>query len=158
MLADETGWPRAQIVLSELLPAARGLRELADDGPRALADRRVWSLAGRRARIVHAPVGVIGLRGPSASPWAEPALETAAALLAGNGVLLGVPAQRLRNVFLRAGVPGELVALSEDFDGCARGRPAAAGPPRDAAGAQRRAAREGRRGGAAGRVRRRAGS
>ena len=107
----------AQIVLTELLPAARGLRELADDGPRALADKRVWSLAGRRTRIVQAPVGVIGLRGPSASPWAEPALETAAALLAGNGVLLGVPAQRLRNVFLRAGVPGELVAMSEDFDG-----------------------------------------
>ena len=37
-LADETGWPRAHIVLSELLPAARGLRALADDGPRALAD------------------------------------------------------------------------------------------------------------------------
>ncbi len=117
VLAEETGWPSAQIVITELLPAARGLRELADDGPRALADTRVWSLAGRRARIVHAPIGVIGLRGPSASPWAEPALETAASLLAGNGVLLGVPAQRLRNVFLRAGVPGELVELSEDFDG-----------------------------------------
>jgi Aldehyde dehydrogenase family len=116
-LAGETGWPQEQILASELLPAARGLRELADDGPRALADKRVWSLSGRRTRIVHAPLGVIGLRGPSASPWAEPALETAAALLAGNGVLLGVPAQRLRNVFLRAGVPGELVAMSHDFDG-----------------------------------------
>ena len=117
VLAEETGWPREQVVVAELLPAARGLHELADDGPRALADKRVWSVAGRRARIVHAPVGVIGLRGPSGSPWAEPALETAASLLAGNGVLLGVPAQRLRNVFLRAGVPGELVELSEAFDG-----------------------------------------
>jgi hypothetical protein len=117
VLAEETGWPREQIVVSELLPAARGLHELADDGPRALADKRVWSVAGRRARIVHAPIGVIGLRGPSGSPWAEPALETAASLLAGNGVLLGVPAQRLRHVFLRAGVPGELVELSEAFDG-----------------------------------------
>jgi hypothetical protein len=55
---------------------------------------------------------VIGLRGPSASPWAEPALEAGAALLAGNGVLLSAGAlpQRLRNVFLRAGVPGELIA------------------------------------------------
>jgi Aldehyde dehydrogenase family len=112
-LAGETGRPREHIVESELLPAVRGLRALADDGPRALADRR----AGRRTRIVQAPVGVIGLRGPSASPWAEPALETAAALLAGNGVLIGVAAPRLRVVFLRAGVPGELVAMSEDFDG-----------------------------------------
>ncbi len=111
-LAGETGRPREEIVQSELLPAARGLRALADDGPSALADRR-----RRGTRIVQAPVGVIGLRGPSASPWAEPALETAAALLAGNGVLLGVPAPRLRAVFLRAGVPGELLAISDDFDG-----------------------------------------
>ena len=58
---------------------------------------------------------MIGLRGPSASPWAEPALEAAAALLAGNGVVLaaGAPlaAQRLRAVFLRAGVPGELLTV-----------------------------------------------
>ena len=55
-LADETGWPRAHIVLSELLPAARGLRALADDGPRALADQRLSPhaalLAGRTTRLV----------------------------------------------------------------------------------------------------------
>ncbi len=118
-LVDETGWPRAQVVLTELLPAVQGLRALADDGPRALADRRLSSraarLAGRRTRLLQAPVGVIGVRGPSASPWAEPVLEAAAALLAGNGVLLaaGAPlaAQRLRAVFLRAGLPGELLAV-----------------------------------------------
>ena len=112
-----------------------------------------WPAAARGS--CSAPVGVIGLRGPSASPWAEPALETAASLLAGNGVLLGVPAQRLRNVFLRAGVPGELVELSEDFDGAHVHRSAAAGPTRDAARAPRRAARQGRRRGAAERVHRR---
>jgi hypothetical protein len=111
-LAEETGRTREGIVESELLPAVRGLRALADDGPRALADRRV----GRRTRIVHSPLGVIGLRGPSASPWAEPVLETAAALLAGNGVVLGVAVPRLSAVFLRAGVPGELMVLSEDFE------------------------------------------
>jgi acyl-CoA reductase-like NAD-dependent aldehyde dehydrogenase len=116
-LADETGWPRTHIVLSELLPAVRGLHALAADGPRALADRRLSThaarLAGRTTRLIQSPVGVIGVRGPSASPWAEPALEAAAALLAGNGVILaaGAPlaAQRLRAVFLRAGVPGELI-------------------------------------------------
>ena len=95
----------------------RGLDALANDGPRALADRRVSPraalLAGRSTRLVQSPVGVIGLAGPSGSPWAEPALEAAAALLAGNGVLLtaGAPlaAQRLRGVFLRAGLPGELI-------------------------------------------------
>ncbi len=46
-LAEETGWPRTHIVLSELLPAVRGLHALAADGPRALADQRL-SLARRR--------------------------------------------------------------------------------------------------------------
>jgi acyl-CoA reductase-like NAD-dependent aldehyde dehydrogenase len=116
-LAEETGWPRTHIVLSELLPAVRGLHALAGDGPRALADQRLSSrvarLGGRTTRLIQSPVGVIGLRGPAASPWAEPALEAAAALLAGNAVILaaGAPlaAQRLRAVFLRAGVPGELI-------------------------------------------------
>jgi hypothetical protein len=119
-LADETGWPKNQLLLSELLPAVQGLHELASAGPRALADRRlaprVAMLAGRSTRLIQSPVGVIGLRGPSASPWAEPALEAAAALLAGNAVILaaGAPlaAQRLRRVFLRAGLPGELLTTS----------------------------------------------
>ncbi|HEX6026611.1 MAG TPA: aldehyde dehydrogenase family protein, partial [Solirubrobacter sp.] len=111
-LAGETGWARELVVESELLPAARGLHELADEGPGALADRR-----RRATRIVQAPVGAIALRGPSASPWAEPVLETAAALLAGNRVVLDVPAARLRSVFLRAGVPGELIESGKDVDG-----------------------------------------
>jgi acyl-CoA reductase-like NAD-dependent aldehyde dehydrogenase len=119
-LADETGWPKSHIVLTELLPAVQGLHALASDGPAALADRRlaprVALLAGRSTRLVQSPLGVIGLRGPSASPWAEPALEAAAALLAGNAVIVaaGAPlaAQRLRQVFLRAGLPGELLATA----------------------------------------------
>ncbi len=64
--------------------------------------------------LIQAPAGIVGLAGPSASPWHGPAVEAGAALLAGNGVLLaaGAPlaAQRLRAVFLRAGIPGELIA------------------------------------------------
>jgi acyl-CoA reductase-like NAD-dependent aldehyde dehydrogenase len=64
---------------------------------------------------------VVGLRGPSASPWAEPALEAAAALLAGNAVILaaGAPlaAQRLRQIFLRAGLPGELLPTAPPTEG-----------------------------------------
>jgi hypothetical protein len=32
----------------------------------------------------------VGIRGGPGSPWAEPVLESAAALLAGNGVLLSL--------------------------------------------------------------------
>jgi len=124
-LAGETGWPRSHLVVLELLPAVRGLHALAAEGPSALSDRRLNALtarvARRRSTQVQAPVGIVGLTGPSASPWHEPALEAAAALLAGNGVLLAsggpVAAQRLRGVFLRAGIPGELIVPVTDAGG-----------------------------------------
>ena len=57
------------------------------------------------------------MRGPSASPFAEPLLETAAALLAGNAVVLAAVVPRLRAIFLRAGIPGELLMdAPEDTD------------------------------------------
>ena len=97
---SETGWPRAHVVLSELLPAAAACTRWPTTGPRALADRRVipraaW-LAGRSTRLVRSPVGVVGVRGPSASPWREPVLETAAALLAGNAVICSARRWRQR--------------------------------------------------------------
>jgi acyl-CoA reductase-like NAD-dependent aldehyde dehydrogenase len=119
LLARETGRPRTQALLAELLPSVSGLHELADAGPGVLADRRLGRRpllrGGRRSALVQRPVGIAGIRGGSASPWVEPLLETAAALLAGNGVLL-VPSARLAGehlaaAFVRAGVPEELVAV-----------------------------------------------
>src|SRR5215207_1619561 len=95
LLAHETGRPRTEGALGELLPAVAGLSDLADDGPGALADRRLGRpallRAGRRATGVQQPRGVAGILGAASSPWTEPALEVAAALLAGNAVVL-VPA------------------------------------------------------------------
>jgi acyl-CoA reductase-like NAD-dependent aldehyde dehydrogenase len=119
LLARETGRPRTEAVLAELLPSVSALNALVDDGPKALADRRLGRpaalRAGRRAVLVQAPAGVVGIRARSASPWAEPLLEAATSVLAGNAVLL-VPtaplvAQRIAAAFIRAGVPGELIAV-----------------------------------------------
>src|SRR5829696_1573962 len=118
LLARESGRPRTEAILGELLPAIAGLGELADDAPGALADRRLGRPAllrgGRRAIGVQQPRGVVGVLGAPASPWAEPALEVAASLLAGNGVLVAPAAplagERLRRTFLRAGIPEELLA------------------------------------------------
>jgi acyl-CoA reductase-like NAD-dependent aldehyde dehydrogenase len=120
LLARETGRPRTEAVLGELLPGVAGLSELADAGPRALADRRIGRRAllrgGRRALGVQGPRGVIGVIGGAASPFTEPALELGAALLAGNGALLApaapLAAERLRAAFLRGGIPEELLALA----------------------------------------------
>ena len=40
-LADTVGLPRTEGVLAELLPSVGGLHDLADDGPKALRDRRL---------------------------------------------------------------------------------------------------------------------
>src|SRR4051794_7915255 len=119
LLARESGRPRTEAILGELLPAIAGLGDLADDGPGALADRRLGRPAllrgGRRALGVQQPRGVIGVLGAPASPWTEPALEVSAALLAGNGVVFAPAApltgERLRRVLLRAGIPDELLAV-----------------------------------------------
>ena len=110
-LAGVHGVPRTEATLAELLPTVAGLRALADDGPEALAARRLGrSPTLRRAAIVREPLGVVGVRGGPASPWAEPALETAAALLAGNGVVLAAAAaERIVGLLARAGVPEGLV-------------------------------------------------
>jgi hypothetical protein len=97
LLARETGRPRTEALVAELLPSVSGLHALADAAPGALGDRwlgrrAVWR-PGRRAALVQRPAGVVGLRGGRSSPWAEPLLEAAAALVAGNAVVL-VPAAR----------------------------------------------------------------
>ena len=77
--------------------------------------------AGRRSLLQSAPVGTVAVRGGRASPWAEPVLETAAALLAGNAVVLSTPlGERIRAAFERGGVPPELIVVV-----CAGRRPGA---------------------------------
>ncbi len=124
LLAAEAGQPRSEGMLAELLPSVGGLHGLAGDGPAALADRRLGPVpalrAGRRSTLVQAPLGVVGVHVRDGSAWAGPLLEVAAALLAGNAVLL-VPAApraaaRMQSAFVRAGLPDELFQLvaSED--------------------------------------------
>jgi acyl-CoA reductase-like NAD-dependent aldehyde dehydrogenase len=127
LLARETGRPRTEALVAELLPSVSGLHALADAAPGALGDRwlgrrAVWR-PGRRAALVQRPAGVVGLRGGRSSPWAEPLLEVAAALVAGNAVVL-VPAarlaaERLAAAFARAGIPEELVAVRHGDDAAA---------------------------------------
>ena len=120
-LADTVGQPRTEAVLAELLPSVGGLHDLADRGPRVLRDRRLGRIpalrAGRRSLLVQAPRGTVGVRGGASSPWAEPVLETGAALLAGNAVVLSTPlGERVRATFERGGVPLELIALVASGD------------------------------------------
>jgi acyl-CoA reductase-like NAD-dependent aldehyde dehydrogenase len=123
LLAAEAGQPRSEAMLAELLPSVGGLHGLATDGPGALADRRLGPVpalrAGRRSTLVQAPLGVVGVHVRDGSAWAGPLLEVAAALLAGNAVLLAPDARRaaarMQHAFARAGLPDELLqVVTED--------------------------------------------
>jgi succinate-semialdehyde dehydrogenase / glutarate-semialdehyde dehydrogenase len=130
LLASEAGQPRSEATLAELLPSVGGLHGLASDGPRALADQRLGPVpalrAGRRSTLVQAPLGVVGVHVRDGSSWAGPLLEVAAALLAGNAAILAPAAPRaaarMRNAFVRAGLPDELFQVGgvEDLAGAAR--------------------------------------
>src|SRR5215218_5634115 len=124
LLAAEAGQPRSEAMLAELLPSVGGLHGLASDGPGALADQRLGPIpalrAGRRSTLVQSPLGVVGVHVRDGSPWAGPLLEVAAALLAGNAVLLvpAVPraAGQMQSAFARAGVPDELLGIVAEAD------------------------------------------
>ena len=131
LLAEEAALPRTEALLAELLPSVAGFHGLADEGPRAVRDarlgRRPVLRAGRSSLLLQTPVGVAGIVGGPGSPWAEPALEVAAALLAGNGALLSSltprAAARLVAALERAGVPEGLVGVVDagaSLAGCDR--------------------------------------
>ena len=114
----EGGVPRTEALLAELCPSVGGLHALADDGPRALRDSRLGRSAAAARRPAHGARPRAARRrsasaAGAASPWAEAVLETGAALLAGNGVVLSaaVPAAaaRLEATAARAGLPEGLL-------------------------------------------------
>ena len=59
-LADETGWPRAQLMVSGAAAGGARAAALADDGPRALADTRLTPRALLLAGRSHADRAVAG--------------------------------------------------------------------------------------------------
>src|SRR5258705_9312265 len=111
-----------EVAMLELLPAIDGLTWLADQGARALRDRRLGVPRDThpltRARLAWEPVGVVGLLGAADAPFAQPLWQVGAALLAGNGVVL-VPhprgelgAERIARLFARASLPQGLGPLA----------------------------------------------
>jgi succinate-semialdehyde dehydrogenase/glutarate-semialdehyde dehydrogenase len=138
-LAAESQRPCAEIAALELLAAIDALRWLADNARRLLGPHR-FALPRAlhpltRASAGHAPVGVIGIRGAGAAPFALPLAAVGAALLAGNGVIMApargttIAGKRLAGVLSRAGLPEGLVRVTEDtLEGCAGVLELAAGP------------------------------
>ena len=165
-LADSVGQPRTEAVLAELLPSVGGLHDLADDGPRALRDRRLGPhpRAARRAPL-GAHVGAARRRSASAAaaPRRGPSRCSRRRRAAGGqrrGALAPL-GERVRAAFERGGVPPELIARrgartrTSARAARARRRHAPAAREGHDARARRRAARPHRHRRAVGGVRRR---
>ena len=121
LVAREQGRPVAEAEHMEVLPAIETLLWLAEDGPGILGDDRVRlsrTFFGRkRARVTHAPIGVVAVIAPAAEPFAQPLGDVAIALMAGNGVVLKpspfacLCGERIARVFARAGLPEGLLRV-----------------------------------------------
>ena len=121
LLSREQGRPRAEVEVMEVLPAVETLQWLAERGPRILAGERIGFSRTqhpiKRGRWTYEPLGVIGVIGPAAEPFATPLGDVAVALMAGNGVVLkpsphaALAGERIARVFARAGLPEGLLRV-----------------------------------------------
>ena len=123
LLCAEQGRPRAEAGVMELLAAVETLQWLAEHGPGILAGERIpfsrTQHPVKRGRWTYEPLGVVGVLGPAAEPFATPLGDVAVALMAGNGVVLKpsphVPllGARIARIFARAGLPEGLLGVAQ---------------------------------------------
>ena len=129
LIAREQGKPAAEAHLVEVFPALEALDHLARHAEELLRDDAVEShtllLAHKDARLVYAPLGVILAITPWNYPFSISLTNVAAALIAGNTVLLKpAPATtlvglRIGALFQKAGVPEGVVGVLAVDDGLA---------------------------------------
>jgi succinate-semialdehyde dehydrogenase/glutarate-semialdehyde dehydrogenase len=90
VIASETGKPRAEALATEILTACDAMQFYAKRAKRILADRTIplHLLKSKKLRIVHRPLGVVGIITPWNFPFILSLNPTVQALMAGNAVVL----------------------------------------------------------------------
>ena len=120
----DTGKARRD-ALSEVITVAGTTRYYLSHGRRHLRDRRAQPavLGITSARVIHKPLGVVGLITPWNFPFLLPVGDSVAALLAGNAVvvkpseLTPFPAEVGRELLISAGLPPDLFQLVHGLGG-----------------------------------------
>ena len=91
-ITREAGKPAAEALTTEILVVLDAARFLIDNAYRLLRDESVPHgnivTKLKSGRLLHEPYGVVGIISPWNYPFAIPATETLAALVAGNAVVL----------------------------------------------------------------------
>ena len=103
------------------VPAIETLQWLAERAPKILSGERIRFARAlhpvKRGRWSYEPLGVVGVLGPAAEPFATPLGDVAVALMAGNGVVFKpspyacLAGERIARVFARAGLPDGLLRV-----------------------------------------------
>ena len=121
LVSREEGKPVKEALLTEVLPAAEGVRYLLRRGPAVLRPRKIPHFVplfrDRDARLELRPSGVWGVIAPWNYPFAIPFLQIATAVFAGNAAVLKpspltpLVGERVGRLFQEAGFPEDLVAV-----------------------------------------------
>src|SRR3954451_18078971 len=119
----ETAKPRTEAISNELFAAADHASWLAKNAPALLRDEPVsfpqLHLKAKKGRLLYEPLGVVGAITPWNVPFAIPFGVVAAAVAAGNGVVLKPSeltprtGEWVQRVVAEAGVPAGLVQLAQ---------------------------------------------
>ena len=119
VIVGETGKPREEALVSEVIPACDALQFYAKRSHKILADRRVplHLMRTKRLTLSYRPLGVVGI----ITPWNVPFLlslnPTVQALMAGNCVLLKpsevtpFSGQLVERILREAGLPNDVFQL-----------------------------------------------
>ena len=117
-ITREAGKPYAEALVTEVLVVLDAARFLIDKAHRLLRDEPLWhgNLATKlkSGQLVREPYGVVGIISPWNYPFSIPAIETLAALVAGNTVVLkpseltSVVALELQALLHASGVPEDV--------------------------------------------------
>jgi acyl-CoA reductase-like NAD-dependent aldehyde dehydrogenase len=91
-IVDETGKPREDALVAELMLVAEGIKFWSKKGAKYLADERIRSSSiftiGKRMYVRYKPYGLVGVIGPWNYPLSNSFGDCVPALFAGNSVIL----------------------------------------------------------------------
>ncbi len=118
LITREAGKPLVESLLMEVLVVLDATRFLIENAARFLRDEPVphrnVAMKAKSGHLLREPYGVIGIVSPWNYPLSIPAVETLAALVTGNAVVLkpseftSLVARELASLLHRAGVPEEV--------------------------------------------------
>ncbi|MFA5786749.1 MAG: aldehyde dehydrogenase family protein [Actinomycetota bacterium] len=121
LITDENGKPTVEAYVMEVIATVEAFRYVARFGPKILATERLHNpqLAFRHKRheLHFEPIGVVGIIAPWNYPLSIPAGQIAAALVAGDGVVLKpapltpLVGESIKEAFLAAGLPDDLLVV-----------------------------------------------